>query len=315
MRVETTNPSCNARSLSTLTGVLMLERAGQFERKIAKADALVQKALRKHRSPVVACSFGKHSMVALHLVMQHFPGVNVVWNNTGVEYPDTYNFVRRIREEWKLQVIEARPATTFWNIVDQTGFPIFPRNASWELQRPSTECCRQLKKKPTMKALKQVGCDLYFTGLTQYESSLRRMSALKYGKYFYSVKWKHWKCHPILDWTTEEIWEYHKRFQIPYNPIYDKDEVPMLGGIRTGCWCCPMAIKYGKLQHLRHYYPKLFDFLVVRKGLGEVMVDMRLEKLKGVKSRVQDLLLNRTVKARKAFGEILKRRPCFFDKL
>ncbi|MGP8157494.1 MAG: phosphoadenosine phosphosulfate reductase family protein [Candidatus Acidiferrales bacterium] len=298
-----------------MVGVQMPAPADRLERKIVKADSLVQKTLRKHKSPVVACSFGKHSMVVLHLVVRHSPGVKVVWNNTGVEYPDTYNFVRRIREEWGLDIIEARPTTTFWNIVDQAGFPIFPRNASWELQRASTECCRQLKKKPTMKVLRQVGCDLYFTGLTQYESSLRRMSALKYGKYFYSVKWKHWKCHPILDWTTEEIWEYHKKFQIPYNPLYDKDEVPMLGGIRTGCWCCPMAIKYGKLQHLRHYYPKLFDFLVVRKGLGEVMVDLRLEKLKGVKSRARDFMLNKTVKARKAFAEILKRRPCFFDKL
>jgi len=76
-----------------------------------------------------------------------------------------------------------------------------------------------------------------------------------------------------------------------------------------------MAIKYGKLQHLRHYYPKLFDFLVIRKGLGAAMVDLRLGKLKGVRSRIHDLVLNRTVKARKAFEEILKRRPCFFDKL
>jgi len=175
---------------------------GRFEKKILRANVLIQKALRKHKTPVVACSFGKHSMVVLHLVRQQLPNIKVIWNNTGVEYPDTYNFVRRIREEWTLQVIEARPTTTFWNIVDQNGFSIHPRNATWELQRASTECCRQLKKKPTMKVLREVGCDLYFTGLTQYESSLRRMSARKYGKYFYSVKWKHWKCHPILDWTT-----------------------------------------------------------------------------------------------------------------
>jgi phosphoadenosine phosphosulfate reductase len=293
----------------------MFKDYDHFDSRVRKAESLVQKALRKHKSPVVACSFGKHSMVVLHLVRRYAPGIKIIWNNTGVEYPDTYKFVTKICEEWGLEIIEARPTTTFWDVVDQAGFPIFPRNAAWKLQRASTECCRQLKKKPTMKALREVHCDLYFTGLTQYESSLRRMSALKYGKYFYSVKWKHWKCHPILDWTTEDIWEYHRRFSIPHNPIYDKDEIPMLGGIRTGCWCCPMAIKYGKLQHLRYYYPKLFNFLVIRKGLGEAMVDLRLAKLAGVKSRVQDLMVNKTVKARKAFEEILKRRPCFFDKL
>ncbi len=59
----------------------------------------------------------------------------------------------------------------------------------------------------------------------------------------------------------------------------------------------------------------LMGFLVVRMGLGEEMADLRFEKLKGVKSRFQDLVLNRTVKIQKAFAEILERRPCFFDKL
>jgi 3'-phosphoadenosine 5'-phosphosulfate sulfotransferase (PAPS reductase)/FAD synthetase len=276
---------------------------------------LFQTALSEHEVPVVACSFGKHSMVALHLVRQFAPSVKVVWNNTGVEYPETYKFVAKIKKEWNLEIVEARPTTTFWKVVQENGFPIFPRNADWNLQRASTECCRQLKKKPTTKVLRVVGCDLYFTGLTQFESSLRRMSARKYGKYFYSVKWKHWKCHPVLDWRSEEIWEYHRRFELPHNPLYDMDEIPMKGGIRTGCWTCPMAIKYGKLSHLRHYYPKLFNFLVVEKGLGEAMVGLRIDSLKGVKSRAKDRLLNMVVKKARDFKGILRRQPCFFDKL
>ena len=93
------------------------------------------------------------------------------------------------------------------------------------------------------------------------------------------------------------------------------DEVPMRGGIRTGCWCCPMAIKYGKLKHLRYYYPKLFNFLVVEKGLGEAIVNLRLESLKGTKSRTKDYLLNLIVKKAKDFKGILKRQSCFFDRL
>jgi 3'-phosphoadenosine 5'-phosphosulfate sulfotransferase (PAPS reductase)/FAD synthetase len=295
--------------------VLQPFSAVDFDAKITQAKDLIKLALNTHRTPVVACSFGKHSMVALHLVRGFAPNVKVVWNNTGVEYPETYKFVARIKREWSLDIVEARPTTTFWKVVAENGFPIHPRNAAWGLQRASTECCRQLKKKPTTKALKVLGCDLYFTGLTQFESSLRRMSARKYGKYFYSVKWKHWKCHPVLDWHTEEIWEYHNRFGIPYNPLYDMDEVPMKGGIRTGCWTCPMAIKYGKLSHLRHYYPKLFNFLVVEKGLGEAMIGLRLKAFKNVKSRAKDRLLNMVVKKAGDFKGILKRQPCFFDKL
>lgn len=286
-----------------------------FSERLRQAESLVQRALGEHKSPVIACSFGKHSMVVLHMVRKFRPETKVLWNNTGVEYPDTYRFVQFIRREWKLDVVEANPQKSFWDVVKEAGFPIHPRNAEWKLQRASTECCRQLKKKPTTKALRLLRCDLYFTGLTQYESSLRQMSAKKYGKYFFSVKWNHWKCHPILDWTTTDIWEYHKINDIPHNSLYDKDEIPMKGGIRTGCWCCPMAIKYGKLSHLRHYYPKLFNFLVVKKGLGETMVDLRLNNLKGLTTRKIDYLLNLAVKKGKKFDQILKHRPCFFDKL
>lgn len=291
------------------------QNSAEFSAKLRDAENLVLTVLRKHRQPVVACSFGKHSMVVLHMVRRRAPHVQVIWNNTGVEYPDTYRFARRMRDEWKLNMVEARPDTTFWKVVEHNGFPIFPRNAEWKLQRASTECCRQLKKKPTTRALKSIGCDLYFTGLTQFESRLRMFSARKYGKYFYSVKWRHWKCHPTLDWTTEDIWNYHRRFEVPYNPLYDKDEISMKGGIRTGCWCCPMAIKYGKLQHLRHYYPKLFDFLVIEKKLGQAIVDLRLAKLKGSKSRARDFILNLVVKKTKDLKGILRRQPCFFDRL
>lgn len=141
------------------------------------------------------------------------------------------------------------------------------------------------------------------------------MSARKYGKYFFSVKWNHWKCHPVLDWTTEDIWEYHNLYGIPHNSLYDKDEVTMKGGIRTGCWCCPMGIKYGKLGHLRHYYPKMFEFLVVKKGLGEAIVDLRLKKLQTFTTKRKDYLMNLFVKNEKKFATVLKHRPCFFDKL
>ena len=100
------------------------------------------------------------------MVRKFRPETKVLWNNTGVEYPDTYRFVQRIRREWKLDVIEANPTKTFWDVVKEAGFPIHPRNADWKLQRASTECCRQLKKKPTTKALRSLQCDLYFTGLT-----------------------------------------------------------------------------------------------------------------------------------------------------
>jgi nitrogen fixation NifU-like protein len=240
-----------------------------FLEKLEYSKQLVKKALSEQKDPIVACSFGKDSMAVLHLVRQFKPDVKVLWNNTLVEYPDTYEFAHRIIKEWDLQVFEAKPQKTFWQIVSEFGWPIYPRNATGKRQKATVKCCKALKKLPTLKLLRHYKWDLYFTGLTRYESRLREFSAQRYGDYFYSKEWQIWKCHPIQDWTADDIWEYHRQFHLPHNPLYDKNAIEIRGGIRTGCWPCPQAIRYGKLEHLHYYYPRLFDLLVNKHGLGK----------------------------------------------
>jgi phosphoadenosine phosphosulfate reductase len=280
-----------------------------FLERLESSKQLVKKALSEHEDPIVACSFGKDSMAVLHLVRQFKPDVKVLWNNTLVEYPDTYQFARCITKEWNLHVYEAKPQKTFWQIVSELGWPIYPRDTAGKQQEPTRHCCKELKKLPTLRLLRRYKWDLYFTGLTRHESRLREFSARRYGDYFYSKEWKIWKCHPILDWTTEDVWEYHREFDLPYNPLYDKNEVAIRGGIRTGCWPCPQAIRYGKLQHLRFYYPRLFQLLVVQHELGKEILNLRLQRAKGLDvARITTYLDVGLDKA-------LHARPCLFDRL
>jgi phosphoadenosine phosphosulfate reductase len=280
-----------------------------FDKKLKTSLRLVKQALSEQNNPILACSFGKDSMVVLHLVRQLKPDIKIIWNNTQVEYPDTYKFAEEITRDWNLEVFEAKPRHTFWELIKEVGWPIDPRNSNGKRQKATVRCCKELKKLPTLNLLRQNKWNLYFTGLTRHESRLREFSAKKYGSYFYSKEWHLWKCHPILDWTTDDVWEYHRKFQLPHNPLYDKNEIEISGGIRTGCWPCPQAIRYGKLEHLRYYYPKLFNSIVIQHGLGEEILKRRLERAKGMEiSRINTYLevgVNRALHA----------RPCLFDRL
>ncbi|MBC7364522.1 MAG: phosphoadenosine phosphosulfate reductase family protein [Candidatus Aminicenantes bacterium] len=261
--------------------------------KIKSATDLIKRVLANHENPVVACSFGKNSMVVLHMVRQFNPEVCVLFNNTLMEYPDTYKFKKIISRKWNLNLIETRPLKTFWWVVENYGFPLFSRKGHKDA---SKNCCRYLKEYPIKKVLRQHKFDLYFTGLSRHESRLREFSAKKYGNYFYSRTFKHWKCHPIQDWTKEDIWAYHEIYNIPYNSLYDK-KAPDGFDLRTGCWCCTIPIKYGKIEFLRKNYPHLWK-LLLKKGLGSLI----LEKKVGVSlpdGQIDDLIQN---------------RPCFFDK-
>jgi phosphoadenosine phosphosulfate reductase len=280
-----------------------------FLEKLEFSKRLVKKSLSEHDNPIVACSFGKDSMVVLHLVRQFKPDIKVIWNNTLIEYPDTYEFARQIAKDWNLQIFEAKPRKTFWQLVDEVGWPIDPRNAAGNRQKATVRCCKELKKLPTLRLLRQHEWDLYFTGLTRHESRLREFSAQKYGAYFYSREWRIWKCHPILEWTTDEVWEYHRQFRLPHNPLYDKNDVAIGGGIRTGCWPCPQAIRYGKLEHLRHYYPKLFRAIIVKRGLGEEILRRRLQHARGLE------IPRITTYLEAGLDRALHARPCLFDRL
>jgi len=261
--------------------------------KIKNTKRLIKEALSKHEKPVVACSFGKNSMVVLHIVRHFCPNVYVLFNDTLVEYPDTYKFKKMISKKWKLNLIETKPSKTFWQIVDNYGFPLFSRKG---YRDASKYCCDYLKEYPIARILRKYKFDLYFTGLSRYESRLREFSAQKYGNYFYSKRSKHWKCHPIQDWTEENVWDYHDIYNVPYNGLYDK-ESPEGFNLRTGCWCCTIPIKYGKIEFLRRNYPHLWT-LLLKKGIGKMI----LEKKVGIS--VQE----------KQLEHLMEERPCFFDR-
>lgn len=264
-----------------------------FELKLEASLELTQKVLASHEKPVVACSFGKNSMAVLHMIRQFNQNVYVLFNDTLMEYPDTYKFKRIISGKWKLNLIETKPLKTFWWVVENYGFPLFSRKGHHDA---SKNCCSYLKEYPIERVLREYKFDLYFTGLSRYESRLREFSAQKYGNYFYSKRAKHWKCHPIQDWTEEDVWEYHKIYNIPHNGLYDKNP-PNGFNLRTGCWCCTIPIKYGKIEFLRINYPHLWR-LLLKKGLGRLLLKRKLG-LTVLDDQVEHLI---------------QTRPCFFDK-
>ena len=41
--------------------------------------------------------------------------------------------------------------------------------------------------------------------------------------------------NPIIDWEDSEVWEFIRKYDLPYNPLYDE------GYKRVGCVGCPMG--------------------------------------------------------------------------
>lgn len=286
-----------------------------------EALKLIEKEIQKYNHPVVACSWGKDSLTVLHLVKQITDDFQVLWNNTHMHYPSVYSVKKQLEENWNLDVVEAEPNKEYWDIVDEYGFPGIA--GSDRKESANAKCCYYIKKKPTKQAIKNNKWDLYFDGLTAYESDRRYMNIKEYGLSHHHKSFNLQKVHPIGWWTVDNVWDYIEKYNIPYPKVYDND-LPednytkrgyseYLQGhrfdraIRNGCWGCTLAITRDKfkMKQLRTYYPKLWETLMKKKGLAEEIAKIKLGG--------QGDLFDGYFADKKEYW--LKERPCFFDNL
>lgn len=297
-----------------------------LKQKIKRSQKLIERVITKHKRPAVAWSGGKDSTVLLHMILQIQPNIDVVWVNTGVEFPECVHYIQEIKCYWKLNLHVAHPSTTFWQIVDKFGWPILGKGGSggWQsranyLERSgkvklakatreakiSAACCRLLKHNPAEKLYKELETDCLLLGNMVDESRQRYLTWSQRGDYYYVSSEGRFKAWPMAAWTEEDVWEYHSKFNIPHSTIYDK------GHKRNGCWPCLMDFHYNdnKLSILHQSHPKLWHFLVVEKGLGKRILALKLALSDDEQSVKSDIDIDQYV------NQLIKHRPCYFDHL
>lgn len=206
---------------------------------------------------MVSWSGGKCSTVALHMTLQIKPDVKANFNDTGIEFPETYEFIDYIVDEWNVDLVRLRPERSFWSIVKEYGFPMIRGKRIKELKRGQDGrpmCCTILKEAP----LKKAGISSTITGLRAVESRMRTFAIAQRGQYYYAKTLKRHQWHPIAFWTHDQVWEYHRKYNIPHNTVYDK------GHHRCGCWPCTGYL--GWTDYLSESHPEMYRALMKIKG-------------------------------------------------
>lgn len=76
----------------------------------------------------------------------------------------------------------------------------------------------------------------------------------------YCMQSKGFILNPIIDWTTEEVWEFIHRYNIPYCKLYDE------GYKRLGCIGCPMNThqeeELERYPKIKEAYIRAFDRMI-----------------------------------------------------
>jgi len=202
-----------------------------LDKKIIHSNQLIGLSLIDAKKPVVSCSWGKASIVLSHMVLKKCDNVLIMFNNTGVEYPQTYKYRDMMLKEWDIKNYhENKPIKPFWECVKLYGFPKYRQMARQGKQR-TPRCCYYCKEKPATDFIKKNKVDLNFVGLQASESMVRRLSFFGDGESFISKKYGCKIVRPLMIWKDADIWAYHKKFNIPINPVYKLMK-------RNGCMPC-----------------------------------------------------------------------------
>lgn len=180
----------------------------------------------------VAYSGGKDSAVLLDLVKKALPRDSfiVIFGDTGMEFPDTYEVVEKTKQQ-----------------CEEDGIPFYVSKShfdpkdSWFMFGPPARvlrwCCSVHKSAPqTIKMREITGKNNYvgmdFVGVRAHESVTRS----KYDYENFGKKQKgQYSFNPILEWTSAEVWLYLYIHNIEINGAYKK------GNSRAGCLFCPMG--------------------------------------------------------------------------
>jgi len=261
-----------------------------------KATDLIKESLNRHdKHLALACSFGKDSMQVLKMVLDQEPNIKVIFENTGVEFPETIKYKDQMKKEWNLNLYETKPLKTFWDCVKLKGLPETRKQGGKGSNSPY--CCTQLKEKPGLNLQKELGINAILTGLQSCESRARSLIAKRYDNKkapymekdsieFCSKRWftRHtgtWMLHPIMDWSTHKVWKSTLKNKIPINPVYTKWDVNgevhdpkitlhekgylLLDGVKAlypRCGCLPCTAYLSWKERLSISHPKLYQKII-----------------------------------------------------
>ncbi|MFW9872532.1 MAG: phosphoadenosine phosphosulfate reductase family protein [Candidatus Thorarchaeota archaeon] len=229
--------------------------AKRLDKKINKSLETLNKFFNQVQNPYISVSFGKDSIVCLHLTLQVKPNIKVIWVNRGEggDIEDIHRVIKWYKDNFKINLIELR-----------TGYSIL------ELYKKSSIAYMEKKKSITnmlKKAFKDFNREDKTDGIIwglRAEEAIKRTWLIKSKGVINKEKNGIIKCSPIAYWKADEIWAYIYKNKLAYLNWYDICSVNSYDreNLRYSNWAGIFAIEAGRFVNIKRFYPQLYQKLV-----------------------------------------------------
>lgn len=179
---------------------------------------------------VFSSSLGQEDQVITDIIFKNNLPVKIFTIDTGRLFNETYELLDRTTARYKKNIEVFFPeAIAVEQFVNTKGI-----NSFYESVDNRKECCFIRKVKPLNRALK--GAKVWITGLRAEQSGNREQMPM--------IEWSEekqlYKFNPLIHWSYNEMMEYIKKHNVPYNHLHNN------GFISIGCAPCTRAIEPGE---------------------------------------------------------------------
>jgi phosphoadenylyl-sulfate reductase (thioredoxin) len=176
-------------------------------------------------------------MVLMHLAAENQLPFRVCTLDTLRLFPETYAFLEKVESRYGIQIeqIQPDPQEVQQMVAEHGEYLFFDSRAKQEY------CCNIRKVRPMQQLLETL--DVWITGLRRDQSDARQQ--LRKAEIISSTTHPVLKVNPLLQWTTDEIWQFVRDNDIPVNPLLKADADGHYYE-SLGCIICTTPIKPGE---------------------------------------------------------------------
>ncbi len=211
----------------------ILERSRYYSDMFADNDPekILKYFLKQYSDSItLATSFGAEDQVLTHMAVSIDPKVEIFTLDTGRLPEETYKVWEKTERRYGIKIKPFVPdQESLEQLILQQGI-----NGFYDSIEKRKRCCKIRKIDSLTRALKNK--EAWITGLRR-EQSVTRIGAniVEYDEAFGLLK-----VNPLIEWSTDQVWDYIKKHNIPYNELHD------IGYPSIGCAPCTRAVKEGE---------------------------------------------------------------------
>jgi phosphoadenosine phosphosulfate reductase len=210
----------------------------ELEQKATAVRELLASSVQQYGKVVYANSLGAEAMVLTDIIWTHVPQVDIFSIDTGRLHEETYDLLEKLERRYKRRLRIVYPETQrIEKLIGAQGI-----NGFYHSIEARQSCCATRKIEPFKRAI--AGYSAWVTGVRREQSAARALGQ----PIEWDAQYNLHKVSPLLEWTEEQVWQYIRARQIPYNSLHDK-QFPSIG-----CAPCTRAILPGEDQRAGRWW-------------------------------------------------------------